>query len=127
MGLVNVPSKNSLDFKKENKNGNQRKNLSTSLERTWLALERWQGLCRRWLLPQRTDGSGSRPDEGGLRNHLRQPQRQHAPTGCEFRGRRFLRRGRGQASGLYVIPRQPGWAQRSKTHRGWRRVGPGSI
>ena len=30
-----------------------------------------------------------------LRNHLRQPERQRAPSGRAFRGRRFLRRGRG--------------------------------
>ena len=30
-------------------------------------------------------------------------------------------------AGLYVIPRRPDWAQRSNTHRGCHRVGPGSI
>src|ERR1700733_11022713 len=94
---------NRFNFKKEKKNDNKRKSLSTGLERSWLALEGWQGLFRRRLLPQRTDGSGSRPDEGGLRNHLRYPQRQHATSGCAFRSRRFLRRGRGQAAGLYAI------------------------
>jgi hypothetical protein len=69
-----------LDFKEENK-------MTTwcSLERPRLAIERWQGLYRRRLLSQRADGSNSRPDEGRLRNHFRQPQRQHAATGCQFR------------------------------------------
>ena len=40
---------------------------------------------------------------------------------------RFLRRGRGQASGLYDIPRRPEWAQRSNPHLGCHRIGPGSI
>src|SRR5579862_7770792 len=87
----------SIRFQKENNHGNKRKSLSTSLERSRFALEGWQGLYRRRLLSQRADSSGSRPDEGGLRNHVRQPQRQRAPSGCAFRGRRFLRRGRGQA------------------------------
>src|SRR5579864_8734087 len=90
-------------FQKGEQNDNKRKSLSAGIERSWLALERWQGLYRRWLLPQRTDGSGASPDEGGLRNHFRQPQRQRAPSGCAFRGRRFLRWGRGQASGLSKI------------------------
>ena len=29
--------------------------------------------------------------------------------------------------GLYVIPRRPDWAQRSKPHRRCHRIGPGSI
>src|SRR5271170_4001477 len=75
---------NRIRFQRGEQNDNKRKSLSASLERSRFALERWQGICRRWLLPQRADGSGSRPDEGGLRNHFRQPQRQHAPSGCEF-------------------------------------------
>src|ERR1700758_5425605 len=86
-----------LDFKKENNNGNKRKSLGTDLERSRLALERWQGLHRRRLLSQRAYRSGSRTDEARLRNHLRQPQRQRVPSGCAFRGPGFLRRGRGQA------------------------------
>src|ERR1700690_2683418 len=89
----------SSDFRGE-QNDNKRKSIGASLERSRLALERWQGLCRRWLLPQRADGSGSRPDEGGLRNHLRQPQRQHAANGCQFSHSPVLRWGRGYASGL---------------------------
>jgi hypothetical protein len=55
------------------------------------------------------------------------------PTGntpqveCPFRGRRFFRRGRGQAAGLHAIPRRLAWAQRSSSHQGCHRVGPGSI
>src|SRR5271155_2904836 len=52
-------------------NDNKRKSPSASLERSWLALERWQGLYRRRLLSQRAYGSGSHPDERGLRNHFR--------------------------------------------------------
>ncbi len=43
----------------------------------------------------------------------------------QFSGRRFLRRGRGQASGLSKIPRRPDWAQkiqlvsRMSSHRAW--------
>src|ERR1700739_602642 len=84
---------NRFDFKKENNNDNKRKSLGTGLERSWPALERWQGLYRRWLLPQRAHGSGSRPDERGLRNPFRQPERHHAPKGLPFSCRRFLRRG----------------------------------
>src|SRR5208283_1221338 len=87
-----------FDFKKENNNDNERKSLSAGLEWSRPALERWQGLQGRWLLSQRANGSGSCPDERGLRNYFRQTQRQRAPSGCPFRGRRFLRGGRGQAS-----------------------------
>src|SRR5271166_6097805 len=76
-------------------NDNKGKSLGASFERSRFAIERWQGLCRRWLLSQRTDGSGSRLDEGRLRNHFRQPQRQYPANGCPFSCRRFLRRGRG--------------------------------
>src|SRR5690349_4102357 len=51
-------------FQRGEQNDNSRKNLGTSLERSRLATERWQGLYRRWLLSQRADGSGSCPDEG---------------------------------------------------------------
>src|SRR5271155_2198433 len=84
-----------IRFERGEQNDNKRKSLSTSLERSRLALERWQGLCRRRLLSQRADGSGSRPDEGRLRNHLRQPQRQHAAIGCQFSDSPVLRWGRG--------------------------------
>ena len=30
-------------------------------------------------------------------------------------------------AGLYAIPRRPAWAQRSSSHQGCHRVGPGSI
>ena len=40
---------------------------------------------------------------------------------------RFLRWGRGQASGLSKIPRQPDWAQKSNSYLGCHRIGPGSI
>src|ERR1700685_506 len=107
--------------------GNKRKSLGAGLERPRLALERWQGLYRRGLLSQRAYGSGSRPDERGLRNHFRQPKRQRASSGCAFRGRRFLRGRRGQASGLYVIPRRSDWAQRSSSYLGCHRIGSGSV
>src|SRR5579864_2008386 len=89
--------KTDLDLKKENKNENKRKGISASLERSRLAPARWQGLFWRWLLPQRADGSGSGPDEEWLRNHFRQPERQHAATGCQFSYGHVLRWGRGQA------------------------------
>src|SRR5580698_10445511 len=86
-------------------NESKRKSLGTRLERSRIALARWQGLFRRWLLPQRADGSGSRPDEGWLRNHFRQPQGQYAANGCQFSYGHVLRWGRGQASGLSKLPR----------------------
>src|SRR6202030_3331975 len=101
---------NGFDLKKENNNDNQRKSLGTSLERSRLALTRWQGLFRRWLLPQRADRSGSRPDEERLRNRFREPERQHAAPGCQFSYGHVLRWGRGQAKGLSKLPGQPGWA-----------------
>src|ERR1700722_18390625 len=61
-----VQVRNRIRFKKENDDGDERKNLSSGIERSWLALERWQGLCRRGLLPQRAYGSGSRSDGRGL-------------------------------------------------------------
>src|ERR1700678_2235648 len=61
---------NRIRFPKGEQNDNQRKSLSAGLERSRLALERWRMLQGRWLLSQRADGSGSRPDEGGLRNHF---------------------------------------------------------
>src|SRR5580692_11183718 len=76
-------------------NESKRKSLGTRLERSRIALARWQGLFRRWLLPQRADGSGSRPDEGWLRNHFRQPQSQHAAIGCQFSYGHVLRWERG--------------------------------
>src|ERR1700686_3200865 len=82
-------------FQRGEQNDNKRKSPGAGLERSRLAIERWQGLCRRWLLSQRTDGSGSGLDDGRLRNHFRQPQRQHAANGCPLSCRRFLRRGRG--------------------------------
>src|ERR1035438_1392337 len=97
MGISERPvcPQKQTQFQKGEQTDNKRKSLGASLERSWLALERWQGLYRRWLLPQRADGSGSRPDEGGLRNHFRQPQRQHAANGCPFSCSRLLRWGRG--------------------------------
>ena len=68
----------------------KKESRSASLERSRFALERWQGICRRWVLPQRADGSGSRPDDGRLRNHFRQPKRQHAANGCQFAIPRFF-------------------------------------
>ena len=62
---------NRIRFQRGEQNDNKRKSLSASLERSWLALERWQGLYRRRLLSQRAYGSGPRPDERGLRNHFR--------------------------------------------------------
>src|SRR5277367_2435607 len=54
---------NRIRFQRGGQNDNKRKSLSASLERSWLALERWQGLYRRRLLSQRAYGSGSHPDE----------------------------------------------------------------
>src|SRR6202041_1122410 len=110
---------NRIRFQRGEQNDNKRKSLSASLERSRFALERWQGICRRWLLSQRADGSGSRPDEGELRNHLRQPQRQHAANGCPFSCSRLLRWRRGQASGLSKIPRHPDRAQKSNPYLGY--------
>jgi glyoxylase-like metal-dependent hydrolase (beta-lactamase superfamily II) len=63
--------KNRIRFQRGELSDNKRKGLSASLKRSWPALERWQGLYRRRLLSQRAYGSGSRPDERGLRYHFR--------------------------------------------------------
>src|ERR1700759_4761315 len=82
--ISSIPKARFHQFQKGEQNDNKRESPGTSLERSRLAPKRWQSLCRRWLLPQRADDSRSRADEGRLRNHLRQSQRQHATNGCQF-------------------------------------------
>ena len=90
------PKQNKFDFKKENKM-TKGKILVLASSGYGLPLKDGGVLQGRWLLSQRADGSGSRPDEGGLRNHFLQPQRQHAAIGCQFSDRPVLRRKRDEA------------------------------
>src|ERR1700677_3073477 len=59
----NFPSVPSLstDYQRGEQDDNKRKSPGVGFERSRFALEGWQGLYRSRLLPQRTDGPGSRP------------------------------------------------------------------